>query len=68
MEKEVGTIKWFDSKKGFGFIIYSDGLNIFVHSSDISKEGFEDLFEGDEVEFLKKSTKRGMRAVDVKKI
>ena len=49
---EKGVVKWFDTKKGFGFISRKDGLqDIFIHHSGITGEGFKTLFEGDEVAF-----------------
>jgi CspA family cold shock protein len=46
-----GTVKWFNEKKGYGFISQSDGTDVFVHYSAIEHEGFKTLREGDEVEF-----------------
>ena len=48
-----GTVKWFDSKKGYGFITAEDGKEIFVHYSGIAKEGYKTLTEGQAVEFDK---------------
>ncbi|CDJ30770.1 glycine-rich protein 2, putative [Eimeria mitis] len=47
-----GTCKWFDSKKGFGFITSEDGTDLFVHQTEIKADGFRNLCEGEEVEFL----------------
>lgn len=46
-----GTVKWFDNKKGFGFLICEDGKEVFVHFSGIVKEGFKSLSEGQQVQF-----------------
>lgn len=46
-----GTVKWFNKEKGFGFITGEDGKDVFAHFSQIQKEGFKELFEGQEVEF-----------------
>lgn len=46
-----GTVKWFNQKKGYGFITAEDGKEIFVHFSSIQGEGFKTLREGDEVKF-----------------
>jgi CspA family cold shock protein len=47
----LGTVKWFNDAKGFGFIRLDDGADIFVHYSQISGEGFRTLEEGQPVEF-----------------
>ena len=62
-----GRIKWFNEKKGFGFISQDDGDEVFVHYSSIKQEGFKTLDEGDEVEFEVAPGRKGMQAVDVVK-
>ena len=65
---EKGTVKWFDSRKGFGFITLEDGSqDIFVHYSGIKGEEdeFKKIFEGDEVEFNITEGKKGPQATDV---
>ncbi len=47
----TGAVKWFDEKKGYGFIEGQDGCDIFVHFSDIQEEGFKTLEEGQSVEY-----------------
>lgn len=47
----LGTVKWFNFVKGFGFIERDDGEDIFVHYSEIQMDGFKELKEGDRVEF-----------------
>lgn len=53
MEEQMqrGRCKWFDSKKGFGFITAEDGTDLFVHQTEIKAEGFRNLAEGESVEF-----------------
>ena len=51
MSKEQGKVKWFNNKKGFGFIERSSGGDVFVHYSAIVSDGYKTLKEGDSVEF-----------------
>ncbi len=61
-----GKVKWFDSKKGFGFIEREDGNgDIFVHFSDIIGEGYRTLHEGERVKFEISQTPKGDKAVKV---
>ncbi|MHC4637605.1 MAG: cold-shock protein [Planctomycetota bacterium] len=60
-----GKVKWFNQKKGYGFISSPDGPDIFVHYSTISSEGFKTLAEGDEVTFDIVSGEKGPRAENV---
>ncbi len=68
MEKETGTVKWFNDKKGFGFIMRESGEDVFVHFSAITGEGFKTLNEGDRVEFTVTQGQKGPSATDVNKI
>jgi CspA family cold shock protein len=61
-----GQVKWFDQKKGYGFIAQEDGDDLFVHYSAIEREGFKTLDEGDEVEFEISEGKKGPQATNVK--
>ncbi len=63
-----GTVKWFDGKKGYGFIAQDDGDDIFVHYSSIQTSGFKTLSEGDRVSFEIEAGNRGPKAKEVKKI
>lgn len=60
-----GQVKWFDQKKGYGFITREDGDDIFVHYSAIDSQGFKTLNEGDEVEFEVTEGKKGLQATNV---
>ncbi len=61
-----GTVKWFDPKKGYGFITKEDGQDIFVHWTAIQMEGFRTLEEGQEVEFEVTEGRKGPQAANVK--
>ena len=60
-----GRVKWFNEKKGFGFISREDGNDVFVHFSAINREGFKTLSEGDEVEFEVTNGPKGEQATNV---
>ncbi len=65
----TGTVKWFDSKKGFGFITRDDnGQDIFVHFSAIEGKGFKNLEEGQKVQFEIVQDEKGPRADKVVKL
>jgi CspA family cold shock protein len=66
MEKEKGTVKWFNSGKGYGFISRESGDgDVFVHHNEINGEGFKSLNEGDRVEFVVTQGQKGPAASDV---
>jgi len=64
-DREIGTVKWFDRKKGYGFITRDGQDDVFVHYSAIQSEGFKKLQEGDRVEFLVEERDKGLQAVNV---
>ena len=64
-ERILGTVKWFNSGKGYGFIEREGGDDVFVHYSSIQGEGFRNLEEGDQVEFTIESSPKGPQAADV---
>ncbi|MDR0714536.1 MAG: cold-shock protein [Bacteroidales bacterium] len=61
-----GTVKWFDPGKGFGFILTEEGNEVFVHYSEIAKEGFKTLDQGQKVTFEITDGKKGLQAINVK--
>ncbi len=63
-----GTVKWFDNKKGYGFIAQSTGEDVFVHHTSINGEGFKTLNEGEAVTFDVINTDRGLKAQNVTKV
>ena len=65
MKKETGLVKWFNDRKGYGFIAREGKDDIFVHYSDITGDGFRTLNEGDNVEFTAKEGQKGLVAGDV---
>ncbi len=63
--KSEGTVKWFNQRKGYGFLSTVDGRDVFVHYSSISGEGFKTLAEGDAVTFEIVEGEKGPRAENV---
>jgi len=68
MEKERGTVKWFNASKGYGFIQREQGGDIFVHHTAIQSEGFRTLNEGDAVEFEVTQGPKGLQASNVTRL
>ena len=64
-EKVTGKVKWFNEKKGFGFIEREGGADVFVHFSAIKSDGFKTLNEGQEVEFEIEQGQKGDQAAEV---
>ena len=64
-ERIVGTVKWFNGSKGYGFITRENGPDVFVHYSSIQSEGFRNLDEGQKVEFEVEQGNKGPQATNV---
>jgi CspA family cold shock protein len=62
MARSTGTVKWFNSEKGFGFVTQEGGPDLFVHYSEIQSNGYRSLNEGDKVEFDITDGKKGKQA------
>jgi cold shock protein len=67
-QRVVGTVKWFNDAKGYGFLAQDGGKDVFVHHSAIVAEGFRSLTEGDKVEFSIEQGPKGPSAVNVRRI
>lgn len=65
---ETGTVKWFNSSKGYGFITREEGDDIFVHYKAIDGDGYKSLEEGDKVQFGVEQGSKGLQATTVSKI
>jgi len=65
-EKEIGTVKWFNDAKGYGFISREAGNDVFVHFSAIEGDGFRSLREDQQVEFAVEQGPKGLQAVRVR--
>ncbi len=65
---KTGTVKWFNAKKGYGFISDENGDDIFVHFSALNMSGFKVLEEGDKVEFEVVEGEKGPQAANVTKL
>ena len=64
-DRIVGTVKWFNATKGYGFIGREDGEDVFVHFSAITMEGYKRLKEGQKVSFSIEDGPKGLQAADV---
>ena len=67
-ERVVGTVKWFNGAKGYGFLAREGGEDVFVHFSAIEGDGFRNLVEGQKVEFSIEKGPKGLQAASVKVI
>ena len=65
---KTGKVKWFNAKKGYGFICDEDGADLFVHFSALNMEGFKVLEEGDTVEYEVVDGEKGPQATNVTKL
>lgn len=68
MSMEQGLVKWFNAKKGYGFITRETGEDIFVHYSGIVGDGYKKLNEGEKVQFEIEETDKGPQATTVSKV
>jgi CspA family cold shock protein len=64
-DREVGTVKWFNGSKGYGFIAREGGDDVFVHFSAVQMEGYKVLEEGQRVEFSVEQGPKGLQATNV---
>jgi CspA family cold shock protein len=64
-ERIIGTVKWFNGSKGYGFLAQEGGEDVFVHYSAINMEGYRTLDEGQRVEFSVEEGPKGLQAVNV---
>jgi CspA family cold shock protein len=64
-DRTTGTVKWFNSGKGYGFIAREDGDDVFVHFSAIQGDGYRNLVEGQKVEFSVEKGPKGLQASNV---
>jgi cold shock protein len=65
-ERVIGTVKWFNNTKGYGFLAQDNGPDVFVHHSAIIGEGYHSLEEGQKVEFTIEQGPKGLQAAAVK--
>ncbi len=65
---QTGTVKWFDARKGYGFISDDDGNDVFVHFSALKMDGFKELKDGEKVEYEVTEGEKGPQAENVVRI
>jgi CspA family cold shock protein len=66
-DRIIGTVKWFNAAKGYGFIAREGGKDVFVHFSAVQMDGYKALNEGEQVEFSIEDSPKGPQAVNVVK-
>ncbi len=64
-DRIIGTVKWFNGSKGYGFLAREDGPDVFVHYTAIQAEGYRNLYEGQKVEFSIEQGPKGLQATKV---
>jgi CspA family cold shock protein len=64
-ERIIGTVKWFNGEKGYGFLARENGADVFVHFSAVQGEGYRTLTEGQQVEFGVEQGPKGLQATNV---
>jgi CspA family cold shock protein len=67
-DRIIGTVKWFNGSKGYGFISREDGPDVFVHYSAIKSDGYRNLQEGQKVEFTVEKGPKGLQAANVEPV
>ncbi len=65
---KTGIVKWFNGRKGYGFIEMEEGVDVFVHYTDINMPGYKTLYEGNSVIFDLEPADRGPKAINVIKV
>jgi cold shock protein len=68
MSRISGSVKWFDAKKGFGFVVSPEGKDVFVHFSSIEGDGFRTLKDGEVVEYELTTGEKGLHAKAVRRV
>ena len=67
-DREMGTVKWFNNAKGYGFIARENSEDVFVHHTAIQGEGYKSLDEGERVEFTVEQGPKGLQAAQVTRL
>ena len=65
-EVRTGVVKWFNDRKGFGFIVNDEGKDVFAHYKQIKRGGFKTLTENDRVEYTEVETNKGLQAEEIR--